>query len=206
MNCLKNLYPVIIYIMAKRCPTGFTLKKGYFRKSRSASAQKYIESTCIVRRGRAIKTGVKIKLEEPGLLRSYGYNLHESSADRKRALLSAMKHEDPLKVLRHLIVLRTYRKYERNLEPQEATYYGELDNDVKWLQNVYRSMGRKSKSVGGRVSRRSRSARRNLRSKSRSAKRRLRTVGRNLRSRSRSARRSLRNARRSLRRLRRSRK
>lgn len=131
--------------MPKKCSSGQTLKKGYkrssyVRKSGSKVHATNVPATCIKKRGQSKKSTVKIPGMQnySGLLRSFGYELDLPAEQRKKALIKALKTVDPLFILRRLVSLRTFRKFEREKEPKEANNYESLDHDVKWLEQYYK--------------------------------------------------------------------
>jgi len=117
------------------CGIGFILRKGYTRKGYFRSDGTYIEGTevpavCIVDQGKPGK-GVKLiqgDLDE--MLSPFGYKLALSDLARKKILINAFDELDHLKLLRHLVYLRTLNKSRENL-------YNKLDKDVKFIQEMY---------------------------------------------------------------------
>jgi hypothetical protein len=117
------------------CGIGFILRKGYTRKGYFRSDGAYVEDTvvpaaCIIDQGKPGK-GVKLiqgNLED--MLSPFGYKLALSDAARKKVLVSAFDEVDHLKMLKHLVYLRTLNKSRENL-------YNKLDKDVKFIQELY---------------------------------------------------------------------
>jgi hypothetical protein len=117
------------------CGIGFILRKGYNRKGYFRSDGTYIDSAsvpaaCIIDQGKPGK-GIKlIKGDLEDMLSPFGYKLALSDAARKKVLLSAFDELDHLKMLKHLVYLRTLNKSRENL-------YDKLDKDVKFIQELY---------------------------------------------------------------------
>jgi glycosyltransferase involved in cell wall biosynthesis len=118
------------------CGVGFILRKGYTRKGYFRSDGTYVEDSivpavCIIDQGKPGK-GVKlIQGELDEILSPFGYKLALSDLERKKILMSAFDELDRLKLLRHLVYLRTLNKSRENL-------YNKLDKDVKLIQNMYK--------------------------------------------------------------------
>jgi len=94
---------------------------------------------------------VKIPLDKNMELKRYGYNLEQTTDKRRTALRKAAKHENPLAILKRLVVLRTYRK---NMHRQPyLNDYKILDNDVKYMQAMYRTKYSKTKKSSRKGSR-----------------------------------------------------
>lgn len=117
------------------CGIGFILRKGYNRKGYFRSDGTYVDSAsvpaaCIVDVGKPGK-GVKlIKGNLEDMLSPFGYKLALSDAARKKVLINAFDELDNLKLLKHLVYLRTLNKSRENL-------YNKLDKDVKFIQELY---------------------------------------------------------------------
>lgn len=77
------------------------------------------------------KPVVKIRLRPDG--RIDGYTLSTNATTRRAALRKAIEAHGSLRVLRRLVVLRTYRK----ATPQTMAYR-RLDSDVKFVQGLRR--------------------------------------------------------------------
>lgn len=119
MSCKKGM------IMRK----GY-LRKGYFRSDGTYVEPSYVPSSCIVDLGFPGK-GTPIVTDLKDLLSPFGYKLSLSESSRKKTLLTAMNNVDKLKVLKHLVYLRTLNKNRKNL-------YDILDEDVKFIQSEYK--------------------------------------------------------------------
>lgn len=117
------------------CGIGFILRKGYTRKGYFRSDGTYVEdavvpAACIIDQGKPGK-GVKlIQGDLEDMLSPFGYKLALSDAARKKVLISAFDELDHLKMLKHLVYLRTLNKSRENL-------YNKLDKDVKFIQELY---------------------------------------------------------------------
>ncbi|AYV78485.1 MAG: hypothetical protein Edafosvirus15_6 [Edafosvirus sp.] len=142
--------------MSKKCSRGQTLRRGYSRhsytkKSGSRVKASRVSSVCIKKRGQSRPSSVRIPIDKSHFLSKFGYGLHLPMQARRSALLKAIKSSgDPLRVLRRLVALRTFRKFERTKEAGEALNYNSLDDDVKWVQKKYRAIKpSRSKSIGG---------------------------------------------------------
>lgn len=70
-----------------------------------------------------------------GALAKYNYRVKASSKTRRTSIKNMMTHKNPLKILRHLVVLRTYNK--------RSKLYKRLDQDVKYAQKLYRLLRKK---------------------------------------------------------------
>jgi hypothetical protein len=124
------------------CGVGFILRKGYTRKGYFRSDGVFVEDTvvpaaCIVDVGKPGK-GVKlIKGDLEDMLSPFGYKLALSDLARKKILMSAYDELDHLKLLKHLVYLRTLNKSRESL-------YDKLDKDVKFIQEMYSGETKKS--------------------------------------------------------------
>ncbi len=119
--------------MATKCPSGMIKRKSYSYKKKSSSKTVKVSSKCIKDQGMPGKGPKIIKLpkEDIGILSDYGYSLKLSYDDRIKALKKAIKHEDELKILRHLNALRTLFK-------SNEKYYDKLNKDLHWVQKHYK--------------------------------------------------------------------
>ena len=118
--------------MSTRCPKGTIERVGYTFKRKSSKKTVHVKKTCIKDQG---KTGKGPKLDilpakDIGILSDYGYSLHDTHDIRIKALKKAIKHNNELKILRHINALRTLNKSNK-------TNYNKLDKDLKWIQKDY---------------------------------------------------------------------
>lgn len=116
------------------CPEGKIKRVGYEYKRGSTKRTVKVKASCIEDRGKPGKGPklIDIPASDMGLLSKYDYELKHSHEDRIKSLKKAMKHEDGLKVVRHLNAIRTLQKSnERN--------FNKLDKDVEWLKKYYES-------------------------------------------------------------------
>lgn len=95
-----------------------------------------VKKTCVKDQGKKSKTNKGPKLgilltKDTGILTKYGYSLHDSHDMRVKALKKAITHNNELKILRHVNVLRTLFK-------SNEKYYNKLDKDLKWIQKDYK--------------------------------------------------------------------
>jgi hypothetical protein len=110
---------------AKKCAKGMIRRSAYTKKSGVR-----VKSACVPDKGRPGKGGpIKVSLDDKHLGK-YGYSLKKSSSARRKAIQKAVKAKGALTVLRRLVVLRTYRKYNK-----KSADYVKLDKDVKYLRN-----------------------------------------------------------------------
>ncbi len=115
---------------ATKCPKGKILRKSYKKKSGTR-----VKSACVPDVGRPGKGGpVKIPIDDKHL-HQYGYDLKHSSTIRHKALKKAIKATKKTSVLKRLVVLRTYLKYDRTKSGMSR--YKKLNADVKYLQKKY---------------------------------------------------------------------
>ena len=126
----------MIYYMSDhingRCPKGTIERIGYTFKRKSSKKTIKVKSVCIKDQG---KTGKGPKLDilpakDIGILSDYGYSLNKTHDERVKALKKAIKHNNELKILRHINALRTLNKSNK-------TNYNKLDRDLKWIQKDY---------------------------------------------------------------------
>jgi hypothetical protein len=106
----------------------------FFQKKRLKKIVK-VKKECIKDQGKPSKTvkGPKLGIlpkEDIGILSNYGYSLKDSHDIRIKALKKAIKHNNELKILRHVNALRTLNK-------SNNTNYNKLDKDLKWIQKDY---------------------------------------------------------------------
>ena len=112
---------------SKKCGKGMIRRSAYTKKSGVR-----VKSLCVPDKGRPGKGGpVKVSLDEKHLGK-YGYSLNKSSSSRCKAIQKAVKAKGARTVLRRLVVLRTYRRYNK-----KSADYIKLDKDVKYLRNKY---------------------------------------------------------------------
>ena len=108
----------------KKCPKGQILRKGYTTKKGTKVSPK-----CIKDQGQPGK-GPKILPEIKELdLGQFGYELKYSFEQRKKALKKAIKKYDSLKVLRYLVLIRTYSKSNKK-------NYDKYTKDIKFIQKL----------------------------------------------------------------------
>ncbi len=110
-----------------KCPKGMIRRSAYTKKSGVR-----VKSACVPDKGRPGKGGpVKVSLDEKHLGK-YGYSLKKSSSARMRAIQKAIKVKGARKVLSRLVLLRTYRKYNK-----KSAEYKKLDKDILHLREKY---------------------------------------------------------------------
>ena len=114
------------------CPKGEIMRIGYSYKRKTSKRQVNVKPSCVQDRGNIGKGPklIKIPSQDVGLLGKYNYSLSDVKAEREKALRRANRNEDNLKILRHVNALRTLNKSNEKL-------YKKLDNDFKYLQNLY---------------------------------------------------------------------
>jgi hypothetical protein len=114
------------------CPKGEIMRIGYTYKRKTSKRQVNVKPSCVQDRGKPGKGPklIKIPSYDVGLLGKYDYSLSENREYRHKALRRANRHEDDLKVLRHVNALRTLNKSNERL-------YKKLDNDFKYVQDLY---------------------------------------------------------------------
>lgn len=112
------------------CLKGEIMRIGYTYKRKTSKKQ--VKPSCIQDKGKMGKGPKLINIPnyDVGLLGKYNYSLTENKDERHRALRRANKNEDNLKILRHVNALRTLHKSNERL-------YKKLNNDFKYLQNIY---------------------------------------------------------------------
>lgn len=111
----------------KPCPKGKIRRSSYKKKSGTR-----VKSACVPDVGRPGKGGpVKVSLDEKHLSK-YGYSLKKTSASRCKAIQKAVKAKGARTVLRRLVVLRTYRRYNK-----KSADYRKLDKDVNYIRKKY---------------------------------------------------------------------
>ena len=117
-----------------KCPKGMIERVGYSFKKKSSKKLVHVKAECIKdqgKTGKGPKLGILPKYDI-GILSDYGYSLHDSHEERVKALKKAIKHNNELKILRHVNALRTLNKSnEKN--------YNKLDKDLKWIQKDYKN-------------------------------------------------------------------
>ena len=119
--------------MSTRCPKGTIERVGYTFKRKSSKKTVHVKKTCIKDQGK-IGKGPKLDIlpaKDIGILSDYGYSLHDTHDIRIKALKKAIKHNNELKILRHINALRTLNKSNK-------TNYNKLDKDLKWIQKDYK--------------------------------------------------------------------
>jgi hypothetical protein len=114
------------------CPKGEIMRIGYKYKRKTSKRQIAVQPTCIEDKGKPGKGPklIKMPMYDVGLLRKYEYSLSDNKDIRQKALRRANRNEDNLKVLRHINALRTLNKSNERI-------YKKLDNDFKYLQDIY---------------------------------------------------------------------
>ena len=115
-----------------KCPKGMIKRVGYSFKRKTSKKTVHVKAECIKDQGKLGK-GPKLDIlpkEDIGILSNYGYSLHDSHDIRIKALKKAIKHNNELKILRHVNALRTLFK-------SNEKYYNKLDKDLKWIQKDY---------------------------------------------------------------------
>jgi hypothetical protein len=115
-----------------KCPKGMIERAGYSFKRKNSKKIIKVKKECIKdqgKPGKGPKLGILPK-EDIGILSKYGYSLHDSHDERVKALKKAIKHNNELKILRHVNALRTLNK-------SNNTNYNKLDKDLKWIQKDY---------------------------------------------------------------------
>lgn len=125
----------MIYYMegGAKCPKGMIEKAGYTFKRKSSKKTIKVKPVCIKDQGKLGK-GPKLNIlpkEDIGILSNYGYALNKTHEERIKALKKAIKHNNELKILRHINALRTLNK-------SNQTNYNKLDKDLKWIQKDYK--------------------------------------------------------------------
>jgi hypothetical protein len=116
-----------------KCPKGMIERVGYSFKRKTSKKTVHVKKECIKdqgKPGKGPKLGILPK-EDIGILSNYGYSLHDSYDIRIKALKKAIKHNNELKILRHVNALRTLFK-------SNEKYYNKLDKDLKWIQKDYK--------------------------------------------------------------------
>jgi hypothetical protein len=114
------------------CPKGQIKRISYEYKRKNSKKNIKVKSSCIIDRGKPGKCPKYITMppQDFGLLTKYNYELKDKHIDRIKTLKRAMKHENGLKVLRHLNAIRTLQKSnEKN--------FNKLNKDVEWLKKYY---------------------------------------------------------------------
>lgn len=134
--------------MDNKCKKGYVLRKGYYRKSYVRKdgikvKRSYVPPKCIKDQGKDLSKinqlnpkdskpgkGPKILPEIKRLnLGQFGYELKYSFEQRKKALKKAIKKYDPLKILRYLVLIRTYSKSNKK-------NYDKYTKDIKFIQKL----------------------------------------------------------------------
>lgn len=109
------------------------IRKGYTKSSGIKVAQTYVSATCVPDKGKPGKTPLSAqvlpKLGKELSLTKYGYSTRRPSADRHKALMSASRDNDPLKVLRRLNLIRNYQADE--------VAKRKMSSDVNYMKNQY---------------------------------------------------------------------
>lgn len=125
-------------------------RKGYYRRSYKRSDGTLVKGTRIQRtyvpaaripgRGMAARTGHKgrklIPMKDYRHLRTYGYSLSSSSANRHKALDRAIRSRGHLWPLHRLVALSTLYK---NAEPRLSR---KTKSDVRYIQKIIRSQSK----------------------------------------------------------------
>lgn len=122
------------------CPIGYTLKKGYTRKSYNKKDGKHIvetnvDPTCVKNKGlpgKLLKEYKKIHINEKDSFKPFGYSTSNNSTKRHEALLKASKELSYKTVVHKLSALRTYRKDSE--EEKDKKYYNIFNTDIKKLK------------------------------------------------------------------------
>ncbi len=117
-----------------KCPKGMIERVGYSFKKKTSKKTVHVKAKCIKDQGKSGK-GPKLGIlpaKDIGILSDYGYSLHDTHIIRVKALKKAIKHNNELKILRHVNALRTLFK-------SNEKYYNKLDKDLKWIQNNYKN-------------------------------------------------------------------
>ena len=65
-----------------------------------------------------------------GILSNYNYKLNNNYEERIKSIKKSLKHNDPLKILKHINALRTLHKSNEKL-------YNKLNRDFNWIHNYY---------------------------------------------------------------------
>ena len=114
----------------KKCPKGQILRKGYINKKGTKVNPKCIKDQGQPGKGPKILPAIK-ELD----LGQFGYELKYSFETRQKALKKAFKKYTPLKILRYLVLIRTYSKsIKKN--------YDKYSKDIKFIQD-YREKQKK---------------------------------------------------------------
>jgi hypothetical protein len=116
-----------------KCPKGMIERVGYSFKRKASKKIVKVKAECIKDQGKSGK-GPKLGIlpaYDIGILSNYGYSLHDSHEERIKALKKAIKHNNELKILRHINALRTLNKSNK-------INYNKLDKDLKWIQKDYK--------------------------------------------------------------------
>ena len=122
------------------CPEGFSLKKGYMRKSFTKEDgtvvnETYVDPICIKNRGlpgKLMTSHKTIKLSERNSFKPYGYSTKNNSNTRYQSLLEAVKELTYSTVIHRLSALRTFHK--NSDEEVNKKLYNKFNQDIKKLQ------------------------------------------------------------------------
>lgn len=127
------------------------VRKGYYRRSRSGR-RTYVKPARITDRGSRGKGRKVIPKLKPGMMEQFGYNLHESAAQRHIAMRKSARSVGYAKTMQRVNALRVLLKREKDGPKALA--------DVKWLQANAAALGSKTARRRSRRSRRSKRSRR----------------------------------------------
>ncbi len=133
---------------AGKCPPGYIERAGFMRSSYNRKGGIHVKGTRVgtactphrgKRRGKPGKTPVskawskKITTKPKYSLRKYGYSTKKNAQSRQAAIEKALKIENPLSVMRHLILRANLQAQDPlGREPQRI-----MRQDIDWLKGVY---------------------------------------------------------------------
>lgn len=108
-----------------KCKKGEILRKGYTTKN-----NKKVKPSCVKDMGKKGK-GPKIlpEMKESGLLGPFGYELKYDFEIRKEAIKKAIKKHGSLKILKYLVLIRTYSK-------SNIKNFNRYSKDIKFIQKL----------------------------------------------------------------------
>ena len=86
---------------------------------------------------------VRIELKKTCTLARFGYRLRATKAERKVALVRAIKSYGSRYVIKKLVVLRTYRKAKET--PTDRRFFRALDSDIRTVQAIRDGMSGKER-------------------------------------------------------------
>jgi hypothetical protein len=107
-------------------------RKSYVRKDGIKVKGSKVKSSLIKDKGQKGKGKKLFEVKDKGFLSEKGYTLKKSDNIRKLSLRKASKEKGSLSVLRHLNAIRTLQK-------NNPENYKKLDNDVKYIQKIYKN-------------------------------------------------------------------